>query len=78
MLWLVVGGVALASVAAVVVDVPTAAVVLALLCAALAVIRGTDRNLPATFRARSTPFDVTVLAVAAVALGVLAPAGYLT
>lgn len=78
MLWLVVAGVLLACAAAVLVDVPTAAVVLALLCAVLAVVRGTDRRPLALFRARSTPFDVTALAVAAVALALLAPAGNLT
>ncbi len=78
MLWIVVVGVALAGVAAVLVNVPAGVVVLALLCAVLAVVRGTDRRSPETFRARSTPFDVTVLAVAAIALAVLAPAGNLT
>ena len=78
MLWLVVGGVALAGVVAVVVDVPSAAFVLAALCAVLAVVRGTDRHEAATFRARSKLFDVTVLVVAAVVLAVLAPAGHLT
>lgn len=78
MLCLVVAGVALATATAVLVDVPSAAVVLAVVCAVLAVVRGTDRRPPATFRARSKAFDVTALAVAAVALAVLAPAGNLT
>lgn len=78
MLWLTVLGVAVAGVTAVLANVPAAVAVLALLCAALAVVRGTDRRSPEVFRARSMPFDVTVLAVAAVALAVLAPAGNLT
>ena len=78
MLWLVVLGTALTCVVAVMVDVPAAALVLAALCAVLAVVRGTDRRVPATFRARSTAFDVTLLLVAAAALAVLAPAGNLT
>lgn len=78
MLWLVLAGVTLAGGAAVLLDVPTAAAVLAVLCLVLAVARGTDRSTPPVFRARSKPFDVTVLLVAAVALAVLAPAGNLT
>ncbi|WP_168202735.1 hypothetical protein [Georgenia wutianyii] len=77
MLWLVVVGVATSSLAAVLIDVPTATLVLAALCAVLAVVRWTARRPPETFRARSTPFDVTVLVVAAVALAVLSPAGNL-
>lgn len=78
MLWLVVLGVAGACAVAVLIDVPSAAYVLAALCAVLAAVRGTDPRTPATFRARSRVFDVSLLAVAAVALAVLAPAGHLT
>lgn len=77
-LLLVVAGVVLASAAAVLLDVPTAAVVLAVLCLVLAVVRGTDRSTPPVFRARSKPFDVAALLVVAAALAVLAPAGNLT
>ena len=77
MLWLVVVAVLAAGLTAVLADVPSAAFVLAALCAVLAVVRGTDRRPPEAFRARSKPFDVTVLAIAAVALAVLAPVGNL-
>jgi len=76
-LWLVVAGITASALTAVLVDVPTATFLLAALCAVLAVVRGTARRPLETFRARSTPFDVTVLVVAAVALAVLAPAGNL-
>lgn len=76
-LWLAVAGLTASAVTAVLVDVPSAAFVLAALCAVLAVIRGTAARPSATFRARSKPFDVAVLTVAAVALAVLAPAGNL-
>jgi len=74
----VVAGVLLVGATAVLVDVPTAAFVLAALCAVLAAVRATDRRPPATFRARSKTFDVTALVVAALVLAVLAPAGNLT
>lgn len=77
MLWLValaIGGVALLGV---LVDAPTAAWALAAVCLALAVYRGTAGREP-IFRARSRAFDVSALVVGAVALAVLAPAGYLT
>lgn len=77
-LWLVVLGTVLAGATAVLVDVPSAAFVLAALCAVLAVVRGTDRHVPPAFRARSTLLDVSLLAVAAVGLALLAPAGNLT
>ena len=76
-LWLVVAGVTASAVTAVAIDVPSAAFVLAALCAVLAVVRGTAPRPAETFRARSKPFDVTVLVIAAVALAVLAPAGNL-
>lgn len=76
--WLAVLGVVLVAVVAVLVDAPSAAFLLAGLCVVLAVIRGTGRHEPAAFRARARSFDVAVLVVAAVALAVLAPAGYLT
>lgn len=77
-LWLVVLGTLAAGTVAVLVDVPSAALVLAALCAVLAVVRGTDRGVPPAFRARSTGFDVALLVVAAVALAILSPAGNLT
>ena len=54
MLWLVVVAVLAAGLTAVLADVPSAAFVLAALCAVLAVVRGTDRRPPEAFRARST------------------------
>ncbi len=77
-LWLVVLGVVATCLTAVLADAPSAAFVLAALCAVLAVVRGTDRKPPVALQARSTTFDVTALAVAAVALALLAPAGNLT
>lgn len=77
MLWLVALAIGCVALLAVLVDAPTAAWALAVVCLALAAYRGTVGREP-VFRARSRAFDVSALVVAAVALAVLAPAGYLT
>ena len=78
MLWLVVVGVVLVPVVAVLLDAPSAVILLAALCGALAVVRATRRQEPAAFKARSRSFDLVFLVVALIALVALAPAGYLT
>lgn len=77
-LWLAAGGLAAVALTAVLLSAPVAAIVLAALCAALAGVRLVDRHVPPAFAARSRTFDVGALLLAALALVVLAPAGYLT
>lgn len=77
-LWLAAGGLAAVTLTAVLVSAPVAAIVLAAVCVALAGVRLVDRNVPPAFSARSRTVDVGALLLAAGALVVLAPAGYLT
>lgn len=76
--WLVGLWLLLVAAVAVVMDAPSAAILLAGLCATLAALRAARRRDRAIFRARSRTFDIAFLVVATLALVVLAPAGYLT